>query len=62
MTHVDSNFLAPAGLHLVNVGDRNADTGEATSALLDTGKTVLGQTLSPGSSEAVAAAAVRTQR
>ena len=28
MTDVDRDFLAPAGLHLVNVGDRDADTGE----------------------------------
>src|SRR3972149_5422431 len=28
MTDGDRRFLAPAGLHLVNVGDRDADSGE----------------------------------
>jgi len=28
MTDVNGDFLAPAGLHLVNVGARDADTGE----------------------------------
>jgi len=28
MTHVDRDFLAPAGLHLVNVGDCDTDTGK----------------------------------
>ena len=28
MTDVDRDFLAPAGLHLVDVGDRDADAGE----------------------------------
>jgi quercetin dioxygenase-like cupin family protein len=37
-------LLLASGLALWSAG--NADTGEATSALLDTGKTVLGQTLS----------------
>ena len=28
MAHVDGDFLALAGLHLVDVGDRDADAGE----------------------------------